>query len=677
MPDQYTIPHFSTSSETRLGWLRESVKRGETFLRNQTSWQDIDRAKQIIAGVHEAKIPQSLSKISVNLEKRLIKESVAILSNLRPLWGYSTDNPDLDKQAEILNKLLLNWYQTTFADRGIKKALQYATVQGTGYIGPDWHSDFWVRGRGDIVLKSYGPEDIIPDQVPKDGDLQRCYAVTIKEEVPINLARAMFPTFAHLIVPDRQAPSGLRKGLGRMATFLSPVLNRFAADTRSRKVADTTFPVVDVYQTYIMDLSINDTQEPIVMGEPGTYWNYTVPVLNSDIPDGTNADGTPRFRKATPEDCMLYPFRRLITWFNTCIPRDSTSYWWHGMVPAVPISLDKWAWEFLGYSKTRDLHSIEESNNSLRRAMDDSANNRLRPTLQYDDRTLSKSLMETLDTREPGKAVGVDFTVSEQPIRPLLPPGYYDIPPIIPALIQSNEEMMKYLSGVNDYTAITKAAQIPSSDTVEKIFDMAGPMVTDESREMEASLGKLGEMIKCMFFEFYTTARRLQIGGIDMLTPEDTEYFDPGNLVPSHMPTELPDRPSTYNRTERARKFMSSFFFKITPGTLHQLTQMATKLRYIQLQKIGIPIDPWTMAQVNDIPNFGRPPQGADTVFQKWVAWERIKGELTASIQAKVQEIHQMEQMKMVRPWQRRPPAGRPPGGEGPQATSRAVPARL
>ena len=562
------------------------------------------------------------------------------MSNIRPLWGYSTDNPELDQQNEILNKLLLAWYQTTFADRQIKKGLQYAAVSGTGYIGPDWKSAFWTRGRGDISLKTWSAENVIPHQVPTDHDIQRAYATTLRESVPLNLARSMFPTMAGKIVPDRNSPTGLQKGLNKVSSFLSPVLSRFAQDPKSRKAVDTPYPEVDIMMTYIMDPSINEGPDPIVMGEPGTYWNYIVPVLGSDIPDGKNREGVQQFRKATAEDAAIYPFRRLITWCSSGILRDDTSYWWHGMVPAVPIKFDTWAWEFLGYSMTRDLDSIEQSSNTLRRAMDDSANARLRPTLAYDDRTQSQSAVESLDTRIPGQAIGVDFTISDRPVRPLLEPQFYDVPQWIPAQIASNDEMMKYLSGVQDFTAIAKARQLPSSDSIEKLMEMAGPVVTDISREMEASLGQLGEMIKCMFFQFYTASRRLQILGPDGITEEDATFYEPGNMIPSHMENENPDDgPSNYSMVQRARKYMNSFFFKITPGSMHQITQMSRKLLYVQLQKAGVPIDPWTLAMVCDIPNFGRPPAGTNTVMERFVAWEKIKGELMAHVQAKTQEI--------------------------------------
>lgn len=640
--NEYVCPMAGVDPDRILRYLQDAVVASETFIRNQPAAVDFEKARNIIAGLNDTKIPQQLSRLNVNLTKRLIRDIVSTMSNLRPLWGYTTDNPELDQTSSLLNKLLLNWYQTTFVDRSIKKALQYGAVFGTGYIGPDWKKDFWTRGRGEIALNVYSPEDVLPHQIPKDNDIQRAYAVTLREEVPINLARAMFPTLADKIVPDRTAPGNLRKGLSRLASFLSPVLNRFGATQRAKKSIDKVFPVVDIFQTYVMDPTVNIGPDPVVMGEPGAYWSYIVPVLGSDIPD--TRGGT---RKATIEDAMLYPFRRLITWCNSTILRDGPSYWWHGMVPAVPIHFDTWAWEFLGFSMTRDLASLEESSNTLRRAMDDSTNARLRPPLMYDDRSISASQMESIDTRVPGQAIGVDFSGGENPIRPIVPLGHYEVPQSAFMMVEKNDEMMKYLAGVNDMAAVTKAAQIPSSDTVEKIFEQAGPMVTDISRGMEASLGRLGEMIKCMFFEFYTAKRRLEILGKDGLTQEDTSYFDPATLVPGHLPEENPERPSIYSAVERARRYMNNFYFKIVPNSLHNITQMSRKLLYIQLQKAGIPMDPWTLADVMDIPNFGRPPEGADTVFKRWIAFETIKGELTAAIQAKSQEILVTEQMKL------------------------------
>jgi hypothetical protein len=650
--DNYRLPAEYVEEDRRVGWLKESVKEGEAWLKSQTAYSDLQRAKDIIAGVSEDKLPSSLSRVRTNLQKRLLREIVATVANVRPLWGYKTFNKDLAEQELSLNKILSAWYHMTFADRDIRRLAQLGGGLGTGYIGPTWQSDFWNVGLGDVKLKTYAPDDVLPIQLPADGDLQRAYIVHIREAVPINLARAMFPALAHKITPDREAPKGIGQLASRAKSFVSPVLNRFASGQKAKQSLQSVFPEVDVYHSYVMDLSINPMgSKPRVMGEPGTSWSYVVPALGDDIPDGRG--GT---RKATHEDAMLYPLRRLVIWCNAGVLRDGPSYWWHGKVPAIKFCFDDWAWETLGYSMFRDTHALETSNNSIRRAIDDSANARLKPTLQYDDQTVSQSLMERIDPRQGGQSVGVDMTRSEMPIRPLIPPEYYNLPQWIFQTVKDNEEMQKYLVGASDFTAIAKARQLPSAETVDKLMEMAGPLVTDVSRNLERTLGQLGELVKCMFFQFYTTPRVLQILGPDGVS-ESTYDFVPGSLIPSHMPHEkeigpegkliAPNKPSVYDQIRRAKHYMNSFVFHVTPNSLVQITQMSRKLLMIQLSKAGVPIDPWTMAEINDIPNYGPPPDGAKNVFDRWVAFQRLQGELQATVQAKAQEILMANQIKM------------------------------
>jgi hypothetical protein len=108
---------------------------------------------------------------------------------------------------------------------------------------------------------------------------------------------------------------------------------------------------------------------------------------------------------------------------------------------------------------------------------------------------------------------------------------------------------------------------------------------------------------------------------------------------------------------------------------------LSRKLLYIQLQKAGQPIDPWTMAEINDIPNFGKPPAGTNTVFDRWVAWEKIKAEIQASTQAMAMQIQaraqlgiQLQQAAIVAQVQQHAaaeqggaPGGPPQGGAPPQ----------
>jgi hypothetical protein len=642
----YLAPRFTAKSDDKLGWLREATEEGEAFLKSQRSWRDVDKAIELIDGRGSDRLPRNQSDLHINMTKRDVRESVATLANMRPLWGYKTDNSRFKQLTEILNKLLLAWYLGTFADRAVRKGLQWAAVGCAGYVSPGWQSDLWVTGRGDIALKDYGPRDVIPLQIGKDHDLQRAYAVTIRDETPFNQACAKFPTQIDLLDPDRNAPTWMRKGIRRVQKFLSPVLQQFGAGGERSSDA-TVFPTVDIYRTYILDLTYNDGPNPIIMGEPGTNFAYSVPPIGSDIPTGVyDSAGHLTYRKATLEDALLFPIRRLIKWTNQGVLYDNSAPDWHGKVPIVKFELDDWPWSYLGNSMAQDSDSIQRSANRLARAIDDSANARLDPAIQFDETLISQGLMDRFNPRVGGQRIKTNMQMGEG-IKPVFNPAQYDVPQWTTAWVDSLWEKMHYLMGTRDIQAIAKARQLPAGDSLEKMMELAGPIVTDMSRNMERSMRDLGEMVKGDFMQYYDLKRRVQILGRDGVTEEDFDY-DPGNMIPSHLPDEiarielkqmLPDAPSRASIVERAKAHINSCYFHITPNSLHQITQLTRKLLNIQLFKAGFPIDPWWVAESMDIPDFGDPEKirvilGMENLpipsdrMGRWIMWMELQAKL-------------------------------------------------
>src|SRR5512146_2566505 len=522
--NSYRVP--PPDSSQLLGFLQEMVTEGEALLKSQRAYKDIDRAIEMMASEEDDKIPKSLSRVRLNPVKRNINEITATLSNLRPMWGFHTDNKSFEAHANNLNKLILAWWYNAFPDRGIRDALKYAAVEGTGYASPVWERDFWCTGRGDIDIQTYGAKGVIPYQMGRDNDLQRAYAVTLAQEVPIVQAWAMYPQYQDKISPDRQKGTWIREGMKRVQRFIAPALR--VAGTGRVNTTGPEYPTVAIFNAYVLDLSLNDTDHVIPMGEPGTSWYYEVPYIGMDIPTGQfNSGGQLLYRKASWEDARIYPLRRRITWTNGCTLYDGTSYWWHGMVPAVQFKMDDWPFDFLGLSLIRDNITLQDAMIQLLRAMTDSANARLRPPLQYDKDSITKSFMERFDPRQGGQTVGLPLSMSE-PIKTVVDASYYNIPEQTFLLLKEMKGMIDSQMGVNDVSAIAKARQIPSGDSLQKIMEMAGPLMTDHSRNMERSLRQMGEMWKGLAFQFYSTPRKLQILGEDYITPEEWDY-DPGN----------------------------------------------------------------------------------------------------------------------------------------------------
>lgn len=475
----------------------------------------------------------------------------------------------------------------------------------------------------------------------RDHDLQNAYAVIIRTEVPINLARKMYPLHRDRIIADRGQPLEMRKGMRRVQKYVSPAL--MYASGRDRNNEETPFPMCDIYNIYILDTSYNDTGADVLMGDPGTNWSYLVPPVGKKVDTGMlDATGAPVQHEITPEEAMYYPRRRLVVATNYGILYDGPSSWWHGKCPIVQFRVDDWPWDFLGYSLIHDAESIQTSNNTLFRAIDDSANLRLRPPRIYDNTLISKGAIDLFDTRVPGSAMGVDMTMGD-PVRFLSEKGQYDVPNWITDHLHMQEERMGDLMGLKDLTALAKARQTPSSDSIEKLMELAGPLVTDMSRNMESSMREVGDMFKSYVFQFYTAPRRVQILGKDGVTEEDF-YYRPGTLIPQSMPGEDPMNPKSREQ-DRALWHMNNFLFHVTPNSLHQITQMTKKMLYLQLWRDQrFPISPQTVAEALDIPNWGTL-EGA-TELDKWIGYMRMQNEL--STQLAVRQQMAMMQMQMM-----------------------------
>jgi hypothetical protein len=639
-PSTYQIPRWNSPADFVHGWLREASEEGENYLKNQRAWQDLDRAMDIISGGGMQRIPKAQSKVHLNMLKRDIRESIATLSNIRPMSSYKTDNDYLMKQAAVLNKLYGAWYLNTFADRAVRSVLQWTAAGGLGWASPGWSKDFWVRGRGDIELKTYSPRDVIPIQIGKDHDVQKAYAVTIRDETPITQAWAKYPTKADLLTPDRGTASWLQKGVRKVQRFMSPVLNVFGQG-RGKDSDGSPFPTVDIFRTYILDLSYNDTDRPIRMGDGN--WNYEVPPYGSDIPTGEMNGGVQRSRKATFEDSQMFPLRRLVIWCNNGILYDDSSTLWSGKVPAIPFRLDDWPWDLLGYPMTRDGASVQESATRLLRAIDDSANARLDPPLAYDENMMSRALMERFNPRAGGQRLPVNMQMGDG-VKELIGSNYYDVPSWIPEFIWKLYEGMHYCLGTRDIQAIAKARQVPSGDSLEKLMELAGPLLTDMSRNMEYSMREVGEQVKSLLFQHYDLPRRVQVLGKDGVVEEDFD-FKPGDMVPSHTPDEFElirtgkmkqTDSSRLSNIARAKIHQNSFFFHIAPNSMHQITQLTKKLLLMQLYRTGFPIDPWSVAEGFDIENYGDPQQLHNILqhdipsdkFGRWLAFMEFKQKL-------------------------------------------------
>jgi len=355
---------------------------------------------------------------------------------------------------------------------------------------------------------------------------------------------------------------------------------------------------------------------------------------------------------ATDAECRLFPLRRYTIFSRTAIAYDDTSPWWHGDVPLARIRFNDWAWEALGSSLVGEVRTMQVGIESLMRLVEDSANARLDPPMIYDDTKVAQSWAQSFNPRKAGARAGADINQGELVKYPV-DPAIYNVPDYIPEWIKAQEERMDYMTGVRDLVAVAKAQQIPGADTLEKLMEMAGPIVQDLVRALEQPLQQLGDWRKAYYFQYYTRQRMLTVAGPDGVD-EDVAYT-PEQLIP--LDKKLDDETkkwvaiesdadkmkrvagdSAEARTVRLRRSLDEYRYQVTESGINEIHRMSTKLFYIQLMKEGFPISWWTFAKIAQIPNFGPPPAGTNTEMERWIAQRHMQIELDVELQQQAAE---------------------------------------
>ena len=209
-------------------------------------------------------------------------------------------------------------------------------------------------------------------------------------------------------------------------------------------------------------------------------------------------------------------------------------------------------------------------------------------------------------------------------MRPLMPEWCYEVPEYVFKVIELLQASIQRQLGLDQIKALEKLRA--NIQDPEKALDAEGPVVMGTSRSMEMGLRDLGEMMKYLIIQYMTTNRIMQIVGADSIAPEVFDYA-PDAVIPSHMPGEKTideagqTVPSTADSATRAKNFASNLRYFITPHSLHYIAQNKFKLNLLAASGKGVVIDPETMANAFEIPNWGS--IEGSTVREKVFEWAK------------------------------------------------------
>jgi hypothetical protein len=638
----WQCPPFEAADDVKHGFVKRCIDQGITWYRESNRSTSLTRAMDILAGKTGGKVSTKWANFTTGDLKRGVLEIVEALSDIRPYWGYSTENKAFLAECNMMSKVAKSIYMESFVDRAIKDALQFAAISGAGFIYPFYSRSKFGMGDGEFVFMALGQPDVLPIQLPRGRNYQNAYIVTLVVPMGVAEAHARFPEFQSALKP-----------FGEKTYARTPSGNNERSYDRNRwrmhQLGSKRELFVDIYYTYVLDLRINygevDEQgnpilgpdgnqigKPLEMGQAGTSWSYTVPYVGQTI---TRFEGGKNVtRPATEDDCRVYPYRRLLISCNDALMYDGPAFDWHGMVPLVPFYLDEWAWEDTGFSLFQGTANTQDAIDDLMRYIYRVAMARANPGKVYNtDITtgdkqgkLTSRQAESLDPFDPGIGWGVDGDIKEPVLRPPFPEWCYNIPEWVMKIVEFLQASIMRQLGHDQIKSLEKLRANISDP--EKLLDAEGPTVMGTSRSMERGFRDLARIFLGLVVQYMPVGVLADYVGVDAIAPATFDY-KPYSIIPSHLEgeqtTDAAGNPveSGVTESERAKNFLRNIRVSVTPHSMHYIAQAQKKLNLLALLGKGVPIDPETLANEFDLSNWGS--IEGSTIKEKVLNWAKEK----------------------------------------------------
>lgn len=655
-------PSADSPPQIILAWLKNMRMRHTTRMKASPNFKLYEEALKLLSRPSDDPTGREdkTSSLSFNRTKRHMLEMVATLSDVGPQWQYGTEDPEIEAQTSVLTsyfQALWN-HPHTKTRRTLVELFQYA-ICSEAYLGVTWESDPFRRKSPTLKFTAHNIEEVFFSEQPKDKDIQKIHATSIKHELPMTTACLLYPAHAQYFKRDNHRPSWIRRVLDSMRTYESEALEASYQDAAKRGGVDggNNEGTVNIYHTYVLDISYNNTSKPIEMGDVKLGCNYTVPFVGQQIDTGINDEsGRPVTRKADPTDAMLYPYRRLIIHTDDHIISDTSSPWAHGMTPLIRLALEDWPIDNLASSVAMNGASLDSVIEKYYRGFDDMMMGRLDPPMNMPDNLND----DTVNAFSAKKRIHLKTDrLDSGNIKPLLPYQHYQVNVADLTLLQRFEDQRDYIIGRPQMQALAQAQQIPSTKTFEQFIQLAGPMTTFISKNVEEALLECGEMVMYLIFQFATAKRRFEILGRNGLTKEDFQY-DP-NMLPIPR-TPSPNAPASISvfpttQMDRVREHGKRFYFRITAGSAYKLTDKSRQLMILNLSRDPrIPFSPWFVCKQFDI-DIGGEPTHLKSDYEKYLWHMKNMAEFSSALQAQaaltqaqvqlaIQQMIQEDQMR-------------------------------
>jgi len=571
---EWQAPPRETSGEHRKGWVEELVQCGDRFVKGQQGIRHINDDIRLLMGQDQK---NKVHSNNIWADIRTFVETIADLSQIATL---GTKAEQFKKTTDTYNGVFKHVFWDSSFLWSMRRTLQWGML-GRGYMGQKYSRDKGGWGKGKIRFPVYGPFDVLPEQLPSDNDLQGSYAVTTIEAMPIWEAHSRFQDFQQYLDPIS------RYDWKTYGTSLTE--NRLSFYDRW-KFGQTGAPgdwlsrYCEIRRTWVRDMRINRSGRTLQMGTPGSSWGYVVPSVGDLLVSVNPFNGLPESRKATEEDCGIYPQLRLIITSPTCpVPMyDDTAFDWHGEIPVVEVDVNDVPWSPFGHSVVHGVASLERARRDLLSLNDQTVKVNTDPPLGWDFQSGVKP--EQLTKLKLLEGQGVRIGTKGDPkkaLQSVLPEGQRTTEQNWKDLDVLEAEIKKNL-GLTDIASLRELKMNMSGDNFEKFLENLGPIAKGIALSIGRANGKQANMLK------YNIAQYIPVSElIDMVGPAgvaiETYDNDPESLVPGRLPGEPETGESKFNKRERAKWFVDKMGVISTPEQLLNITQQQERMVYMYL----------------------------------------------------------------------------------------------
>ncbi len=582
-----------------IQWCESRLKQGQEFIEAQVGYDKIDKTMNSVfayegtssSASYAPTAKSALSNTRVNKVAISQEEIIAMLTDSRVFWNYSTNNPKYEQQSRLCNKDAEAWYTSRCIDMRIGDVINYYTSCGTGYA----HL-YYSRRLNDMMVDAVDPRNVIPIGPISYHTLQDAEGVVLSQAKTPAWIKAEYGKDVAPNVGGQSIFGWFLRAMGAV-TGKSSVTGPLSPDRRHADAAIPKTPTCFLRTMYLDDPRTNPYKHDVYMGG----W------MADD--NGKFVGENPWSYKVKP-GMPLYPFKRLIVWSNGVMLYDDTSPYWHAKYPLIKLTLNPQPMSFLGKAPLWDMLPLNESLNGLCRVVDNNAAQIAQPGA-IADRNVSRSEFTKFNSAVAGYKIRQN-NASGKGISIVSPPT---LPQSIWTHIEKLEGWMRETAGTANLQQVASLAQLPSDDTLDSLFSKMNPGIRRRSRILEAFMVELSEMYLYCIAEFDTISKRIEQFGPQAITPEDFDY-SPGNFIPDDVPDGSPgDIASTLEAMGsdeprplyiRAKQMLKSFKFKFDPASLLNTAATQELMQYFMLAKMGY-CSIFTIAEKMGFTNFAGP----------------------------------------------------------------------